>query len=238
VLATCRDPSKAENLQKLKKEHTKRLHILPLDVSSQKSIETIPDLLSSKDLEISSIDWLINNAAILSEKYPKDPLSETDSDDMMNLYRTNVVGPMLVSNALYPFLVSDLSSRKHIPCIMNITTLLASVSSYQKSKPNDPLAFYPTPSYRCSKAALNMLTQCMNKEFNGQIQHSYSNEKMGIIVLACSPGWVDTDMGRIGGGKPPVTPQQSIQGMLTVIQNAKLSDSGTFFSFDGTTSPW
>ncbi|ETO16275.1 hypothetical protein RFI_21079 [Reticulomyxa filosa] len=225
VIATCREPSKAEDLQKLKEGYSKRLHVVPLDVSDEKSIEKVPHVLS-KDLGISSIDWLINNAGYV------------DSDSMIKVYRTNVIGPILISDALIPYLTHDLSKRDYIPRIVNLSSLLGSITTFQSIKHNADASVLSAPSYRCSKAALNMLTQCIDKDLNDKIQRTYSDSKKGVIVIACSPGWVVTDMGTVGGRKPPLTSEQSIQGMLSVIENVKLDDSGKFFSFDGKTLPW
>ncbi|NXM59182.1 GSFK dehydrogenase, partial [Illadopsis cleaveri] len=44
-------------------------------------------------------------------------------------------------------------------------------------------------SYRCSKAALNMLSKCQ----------SLAYKEHGILCVALHPGWVQTDMGRSAG---------------------------------------
>ena len=44
-------------------------------------------------------------------------------------------------------------------------------------------------------------------------------------------------MGR-SNGKPPVTPPQSVGGMLKVLADATIEDSGTFKDFTGKAMPW
>lgn len=57
----------------------------------------------------------------------------------------------------------------------------------------------------------------------------------GITFLALHPGWVRTDM---GGKDAPVTPTESAEGLMRVIEDATLNDTGGFFSFNGDRVPW
>jgi len=81
-------------------------------------------------------------------------------------------------------------------------------------------------SYRVSKAALNMLTS------------NWAIDYPGIAFLPIHPGWVDTDMGRASGGKPPLVPEESIKGILSVVEKATLENSGKFVQWDGKPLPW
>jgi NAD(P)-dependent dehydrogenase (short-subunit alcohol dehydrogenase family) len=82
-----------------------------------------------------------------------------------------------------------------------------------------------TLPYATSKAALNMLAKGLAATLASR----------GIIVAALSPGWVRTDM---GGAGAPLSPQTSVNGLRKVIAGLKASDSGKFFSHDGSTIPW
>jgi len=55
---------------------------------------------------------------------------------------------------------------------------------------------------------------------------SYPN----ICMISISPGWVKTDM---GGEFAPLTPSQSVKGILATIENLTLKDSGRFFNYNG-----
>ena len=57
----------------------------------------------------------------------------------------------------------------------------------------------------------------------------------GIIVVAVSPGWVQTDM---GGRSAPLTAEQSITAMRRTIARLKPSDSGRFLDENGRALPW
>ena len=73
-------------------------------------------------------------------------------------------------------------------------------------------------SYRCSKAALNMLTRTL------------ASDVPGVSFAAVSPGWVATDMGSKGGSAPPLTVAQSCSALLDIAQRLTRADSGAFLS--------
>jgi NAD(P)-dependent dehydrogenase (short-subunit alcohol dehydrogenase family) len=77
--------------------------------------------------------------------------------------------------------------------------------------------------YRVSKAALNMAVH--------SARHDYPN----MTLITMNPGWVKTDM---GGAQAPTSAAQSVSGMLSVIEKAKHSDSGSFQSYDGRKMGW
>ncbi|KFO13865.1 C-factor, partial [Balearica regulorum gibbericeps] len=83
-------------------------------------------------------------------------------------------------------------------------------------------------SYRCSKAALNMLTKCQSL---GYREH-------GVLCVALHPGWVQTDMGGSGSQKPPVTVDESVRGMLKVLSSLSEKETGTFLDWEGKVVPW
>lgn len=80
-------------------------------------------------------------------------------------------------------------------------------------------------SYRASKAALNMVTRSLAIDLGPE----------GFICAVLHPGWVMTDM---GGESAPVTTEDSIAGMLCVIDSLSAEDNGEFYDFTGATVPW
>lgn len=79
--------------------------------------------------------------------------------------------------------------------------------------------------YRASKAALNSVLKDASLVLGPR----------GVTCVALHPGWVQTDM---GGKAAPVTPPQSVAGMMKVIGSLSKKDNGTFRNFDGDTLPW
>jgi hypothetical protein len=57
----------------------------------------------------------------------------------------------------------------------------------------------------------------------------------GIGVLLLHPGWVRT---RMGGSSVPISPEESVRGMLSLVDHYEPNLSGGFFRFDGTRMPW
>ncbi|MFS8063122.1 MAG: SDR family oxidoreductase [Luteimonas sp.] len=124
-------------------------------------------------------------------------------------FRTNARGPLLLTQALAPLLVDGAR-------VANITSELGSIAG---------LTRFGTPSYNISKAAQNMATALLAKALAAR----------GIIVLALHPGWVQTDM---GGSGAALSPAQSVQGLLQVIDGAAPQSSGRFFDWRGETLAW
>uniref|UniRef100_A0A668A267 Zgc:158868 n=1 Tax=Myripristis murdjan TaxID=586833 RepID=A0A668A267_9TELE len=160
----------------------------------------------------SGLNLLINNAAINKPASPA-LLSATSKADMMEVFETNVAGPFLLAKV-----GGQMSCRRS--AIINMSTL---VSSIEKCPQNFHIVqMYP---YRTSKAALNMLTRCLAEDFR----------KHSILVTGVHPGWVITDM---GGKEAPMTPQQSVLGMLSMMSSLSDKDSGKLVDWMGNQIPW
>ena len=81
-------------------------------------------------------------------------------------------------------------------------------------------------SYRCSKAAMNMMCR------------SFAAEWPGIRFASVSPGHVQTDMGMLDGRKPQQTVDDSVAGMLDTVDTIPADESGVFLNFDGRRITW
>ena len=79
--------------------------------------------------------------------------------------------------------------------------------------------------YRSSKTALNQVVKSLSVDL----------KPMGITVISLHPGWVKTDM---GGPNAPVSIDESIKGMMKVINMTDIRNTGTFLNFDGQGLPW
>jgi len=79
--------------------------------------------------------------------------------------------------------------------------------------------------YGSSKTALNAFAKAASAALSAR----------GVIVVALSPGWVQTDM---GGGSAPLTPEASVAGLRKVIAGLSREDYGRFLSYDGSVIPW
>lgn len=154
------------------------------------------------------IDILINNAGIYSVEGNDYKISETP---WLKIYATNTVAPYLMAHAFKNSIA--LSKEKKI---INITSYMASIE-LNTSGGEAP--------YRASKAALNAVT----KELAIELQAKK------IIVVAVSPGWVQTDM---GGTKAPLTVAASVDHITRAIESLSLKNSGAFLEHTGEKLAW
>ncbi len=136
ILATCRDPKLATELNALIGD----IQVLPLDVADFLAIETIARMLSAE-----KIDLLLNNAGVYgSEQWA---FGATDYADWTEVLKINTQAPLKMAECFVDQIAA--SDRK---LIVSISSLLGSISA------NDGGAQY---SYRSSKAALNAITKCL-----------------------------------------------------------------------------
>jgi len=213
VFATARDLKRATELRDLAKEHGEdRLIIVPLDVDSADSIAAAAESVRKNT---DRLDLLINNAGIYAARVGKDGqpaerMGELNFDDALKVIRTNAVAPLILTQALLPLLKNGTK-----PKVVSITSGYGSVAD------NTGFPYY----YAASKAALNQFM----RSFAG------NGAARGIITIVMSPGWVQTDMGGAGAS---VTPQQSVAGMLKVIDGLSAGDNSTFKEWRGKEVAW
>ncbi|GAA5798782.1 hypothetical protein HPULCUR_004188 [Helicostylum pulchrum] len=128
----------------------------------------------------------------------------------MRIFETNVCRVSDVIQAFLPLL------RKYL----NISSAFGSISATETSNPDNV-----KPPYSVSKAALNMLTK--------MFANHLADEK--FIVYASRPGWVKTEM---GGDRAPVEPEDSIAGMLKVLDSAASKDDGEYYNYTREKITW
>jgi len=142
VIACCRTPDDAVELQKLHKKY-RSIAIMPLDITSASSVENLSTALAGKP-----IDLLINNAGIYGQ--PHQQLGNLDIQDLIHVYATNAIAPLKLSEAL----IENIKNSK-LKTIVSITSLMASITD------NHSGGAY---SYRASKAALNMMMKTLSND--------------------------------------------------------------------------
>lgn len=173
VVATARHPGKATALNTLTGEYPGRLHVLPLDVASEKSRDELARELPLV-LDGAPIDLLINNAGVLHSGERWGKVSPAILEDSL---RINAMGPLLLVQAVEKLLADGAT-------VANLSTQMASLSTRTE---------FRSPSYAMSKVAQNMAT----------VQMALALRPRGIKVVALNPGWVRTDMGGAGGELSP-----------------------------------
>ncbi|KAM9122166.1 C-signal-like [Pangshura tecta] len=221
VFATCRDPEaeRAQQLKNLASRHP-NLVIVALEATDPASIKAAAARVE-EHLKGSGLNLLINNAGIVRNG----TLESETLEGMSLVYTTNVMGPLLVSQAFLPLLkkAAQGSPQPGLSCskaaIVNMSSEAGSIQNVFIWHMSQAIA------YRCSKAALNMLTKCQSLGYEGD----------GILSIAVHPGWVQTDM---GGFTAPLTVDASVRGILNVLPTLSEKDNGAFVSWEGKVLPW
>ncbi|WAC62581.1 SDR family oxidoreductase [Pseudoxanthomonas sp. SL93] len=129
--------------------------------------------------------------------------------DLDASFHTNAAGPFLLVQALAAQLADG-------GTVANLSSEIGSIALRQE---------FRTPSYAIGKAAQNMATSLLSQALAPR----------GIKVVALHPGWVQTDM---GGANAAVTVQDSVTGLLQVIDHLRAEDSGVFLDWLGQPLPW
>jgi len=155
-----------------------------------------------------AIDILINNAGIFERQ---DVTLETVDFEMMErTFQVNTLGPLRVTKALLPNLRAGEGKT-----VVSMSSVLGSIE-------NSSGRWY---AYRSSKSALNQINRVMSEELGGE----------GFVFTVLHPGWVQTDM---GGPSATYTPEQSVAGLVKVIEELGPADNGAFYDFQGKPIPW
>ena len=212
VIATCRQPDQAEELQLLAQEQGRHIVVEPLDVGEQESV-----LALARKYKGEPIDILINNAGVIG---PRDPnkaklheqffgsLNYEAWSDVMNI---NTFGPLRIAEAF----IENVTQSNEKKIVMISSTIGSIVESSD----------IPVFLYSTSKAALNKATNLMAGVLKDR----------DVIAAAFCPGHVKTEL---GGDGAALEPEASVAGLRALIAKLSLKDSGTFTRYNGEPISW
>jgi NAD(P)-dependent dehydrogenase (short-subunit alcohol dehydrogenase family) len=96
VIATCRSPDKADNLNVIADAHN-NVVVEQLDLLDHPGIDAL-----AKSYEGQSVDVLLNNAGLMRGPDLGQIIGTIDYDEFDRFYRINAMGPLKVSEAFYP----------------------------------------------------------------------------------------------------------------------------------------
>ena len=202
VIATCRNPDGAEELQALAAEND-RIVIERLDLLDHAGIDALAAQYSGKP-----IDLLVNNGALMGGPDKGQLVGSIDYEEFDRYYRINVAGPLKVSEAFYPSV--KLSDRR--------TMAALTTGKGEKGIPVPGFSLYKT-----SKAAMDS----MQKEI------ALRWKRQGVKVTTLLPGRVLT-RGEDPARNPNAVPlEDSVAGMIQVIDDLTLEQSGYTYQWDG-----
>jgi NAD(P)-dependent dehydrogenase (short-subunit alcohol dehydrogenase family) len=211
VIATARKPDAAEDLQALAAEHS-NITIEQLDVNDFDQIDALAERYKEQP-----VDVLLNNAGISGSPSPKQLFQRLDYELFDAYMHTNARGPLKISEAFLPHVRAGQKKR-----MVTISSLGGSFAAREGMPPG-------TMFYRASKSALNML----------MVNVAQSVAKYDITVVLLNPGLVDTqgvltkmnEKMNMGLDLTPI--EDSIAGMIDVIETATPVNSGTIYQWTG-----
>jgi NAD(P)-dependent dehydrogenase (short-subunit alcohol dehydrogenase family) len=210
VIATCRTPAKARELQALADANPKVI-IEKLDVTDVGQIGKLAEKYRGVP-----VDVLFNNAAWLGEPVSKQQFGNLDQDVFVEVMKTNVYGPLKLSEAFADNIAASQQKK-----IIGMTSGLGSLTLMGRMS-----RFY---YYQMSKAALNMGMRAMRNDLQGR----------GIIVALLAPGMVDTDLLVASGYKgESLTPAESAASLYKLVAALTVDDKGMPVNVDGKPIPW
>ncbi|MCB1646253.1 MAG: SDR family oxidoreductase [Pseudomonadales bacterium] len=139
VIACCREPGQAGELQSLQCE---QLEIVRLDVSDPSQVAALGGQMQDRTLDV-----LVNNAGVMGGEHQT--LFDLDFDAWEETFRVNTLAPVRMIATLVPAL-----ERASLPRILTISSQMGAMSRDSKG------AYI----YRTSKAAVNKAMQLVANE--------------------------------------------------------------------------
>ena len=239
VVACCRSPENASALDAVKVSlpayERSRLQVLKLDVEDQSSIEKAAETIKST---YGRVDMLLNVAGILGDGKtttgPERALSAVDRDWFEKNLAVNVVGPVMLTQALQGLLQTkrrrsknkeegDDPGQRPTAVVANLSARVGSISD------NELGGWY---SYRISKSALNQAVRTI----------AHEGKRLGFHAIALHPGTTDTDLsrpfqGNVQNGRLfPV--DFTVSQLLDCIESLDDAHSGGLYDWSGKALPF
>jgi len=209
VIATARNPETAKELQTIAAEQD-NVVIEQLDVTDHEQIESLAEKYTDQPIDI-----LLSNAA-LTPRYKSafKKIKGVDFDIARSSFEINVLGPLKLIQSFMPNVEKSQGKK--------IIALSSKVGSFSE-RPKIPFMY----SYSISKAALNSLLYSL----------SFESKRKNIVVVAISPGMVNTTPGMKLPGA--IETEESVTKMMQVIDDLTMADNGHFIDYeDGRQLAW
>ena len=219
VIAACRNPDTASNLQRLASEVGLQISIVGMDVANDSSVAAAASSISNTIT--GALDLVVANAGHLNARGGLQDPEHTQGNIAATLM-TNVAGVFFTARHFLPHLrAAALNGSTSLDGSASLARL-AVISSQMGSSTRAGIS---APIYRASKAAATNLARSLSLELAPD----------NIAVGAWHPGWVQTDM---GGSEAAITPQTSAAGLLSRFDSLSMQTSGVFEDYAGTPHPF
>ncbi len=179
-----------------------------IDVADEQAIATLKKTLANRP-----IDVLINNAGI----YRQSSLDTLNIEGIREQFEVNAIAPLAVTQALLPNLANSVSDATTNAKVAIMTSRMGSIEDNTSGG---------TYGYRMSKTAVSMAGKSLSHDLKSK----------GIAVAILHPGLVSTDMTNFNSSG--ISPKQSVEGLLKIIDALTLENTGTFWHSNGEELPW
>ena len=216
VYATYRRLESATELQEIADS---RLCCMQMDITDESQIAAVIQQIQT---QTSALHYVINSVGVLheGEMQPEKSLRQINSEQLLRYFQVNSIGAMLLFKQVQPLI-----KHQERSILATISAKVGSISD------NNIGGWY---GYRASKAALNMFIRTTAIEYKRTCPQA--------ILVALHPGTTDTRLSLpFQRNVPPeklFSVDRTVAQLLTVINGLTPSDSGEFFSWDGSRLPW
>ncbi|MDO3411104.1 SDR family NAD(P)-dependent oxidoreductase [Saccharibacillus sp. CPCC 101409] len=182
-------------LKQLEERYPGMLVRLPLDVSSDTSVLAAAAAVEERTR---SIDLLINNAGVITDKSEDSIRAPQDYEDILRVYQVNSLGPVRMTEAFLPLLERGEQKR-----ICYVSSEAGSIGKAERT------AWF---AYCMSKAALNMGIKSLFSRLRPD----------GYTFRVYHPGWMKTYMSGEKNEQAELEPAESAAPALDYFLGAAL----------------
>ncbi|KAJ5971881.1 Short-chain dehydrogenase/reductase SDR [Penicillium vulpinum] len=224
---------------KAKEEGLHNVHMVEAQYTNLASLKKAAEVVN--DITLGGLDYLVNNAAVVSHVSEFKTLGDFDDDfetlekDLLESLEINLLGVMKTIHAFVPLILKGKGKK-----VITISSGMADIDLINATE----IAF--GGPYAISKGAMNVAIAKYNALYN----------KDGILFLAVSPGYVSTERNNVEPApedadkvatlvgnfvkyaphfQRPLTPEESVAAVLSVMDKASIAngDGGAFISHLG-----
>lgn len=171
--------------------------------------ETIIDAAKTLEPE-GGLDVLVNCGGVNTK--PRQWNGGDTADLILEKFKIMAMGPFLATCHFLPLL-----RKRELGKVLNISSDLASISNTDGGR----------ISYRMAKTALNQQTASLAADFKAQ--------GINVALVAVHPGRVPT---RMSGGSGSVELGESAKGMIKIVEELNMENSGRYLHYTGTPIEW
>ncbi len=220
IVACCRTPSAAVDLNGLAKQADGKVRVRAVDVTCEDSVRALGEFLDEAGLAPSLV---LNVSGLLhdgDQLQPEKRLEDLKLAQLERVFAVNALGPALVLRELLPRM-----ARTDKAVFAAFSARVGSISDNRLG------GWY---AYRASKAALNQLMRTAAIEARRRFKN--------VVLAALHPGTTDTGLSRPFQANVPegklFSPAFVAERLLAVIEQVQIDDSGQFFAWNGERIDW